>query len=78
MACLFLEKCCSTPHREEGGAEGKNEKNVSAWSMGNSSIVCNYSRIPKKQPPSMRPRSGGESSHCLTTGGVEQSEKSCI
>lgn len=29
------------------GGKGKNEKNVPAWSMGNSSIVCNYSHIPK-------------------------------
>lgn len=53
--------------REEMG-EGKNEKNVSAWSMGNSSIVRNYSGIPKKQPPSIRPSSGVESPHRVITG----------
>lgn len=49
------------------GGKGKNEKNVSAWSMGNSSIVCNYSHIPK-QPPSFLLRSGRESSHLLLAG----------
>lgn len=33
-------------HASQGG-KGKNEKNVSARSMGNSSIVCNYSHCSK-------------------------------
>lgn len=41
---------------------------MSAWSMGNSSIVSNYSRIPKKQPSSIRLRSGGESPRCPISG----------
>lgn len=30
------------------GGKGKNGRNVLAWSMGNSSFVCNYCHIPKQ------------------------------
>lgn len=43
-ACLFLKNAAACL----AGGKGKNGKNVVAWSMGNSSIVCNYSHIPKQ------------------------------
>lgn len=51
-ACLCFKKMLLHAWR---GGKGKNGKNVLAWSMGNSSIVCNHSHIPKQCGPPVIP-----------------------